>query len=133
MSTKISNDTIWDRTNDLSICSTALLSLCYRGPEQDYVQSLTQKKSVELHSVGRLPNTRDDGRGKTYRSHSKTRYSSTARPCLHWSPFVGCFVYEYNMPKFKFVQSSKLAEHYIKYPYDLTCKKYTNALQPNVF
>jgi hypothetical protein len=37
------------------------------------------------------------------------------------------------MPKFKFAQSSNLTEHYIKSPYDLTHKKYTNALQPNVF
>ena len=33
MSMKNSNDTIWDRTSDLPICSTAPQTLCYRGPQ----------------------------------------------------------------------------------------------------
>ena len=37
MSMKNSNDTIWDRTSDLPICSTAL---CYRGPLHDSSSSL---------------------------------------------------------------------------------------------
>ena len=32
MSMKNSNDTSWDRTSDLPICSTAPQPLCYRGP-----------------------------------------------------------------------------------------------------
>ena len=32
MSIKNSNDTIWNRTSDLPICSTAPYPLCYRGP-----------------------------------------------------------------------------------------------------
>ena len=31
---KNSNDTIWNRTSDLPICSTAPQSLCYRGPHK---------------------------------------------------------------------------------------------------
>ena len=37
MSMKNSNDTIWDRTIDLPICSTAPLPLCRRGPQTDVV------------------------------------------------------------------------------------------------
>jgi len=33
MSMKNSNDTSWDRTSDLPICSTALKPLCHRGPQ----------------------------------------------------------------------------------------------------
>ena len=32
---KNSDDTIWDRTNDLPICSTALYPLCHRGPSSN--------------------------------------------------------------------------------------------------
>jgi len=32
MPMKNSNDTSWDRTSDLPICSTAPEPLCYRGP-----------------------------------------------------------------------------------------------------
>jgi len=35
MSMKNSNDTSWDRTSDLPICSTAPKPLCYRGPLRD--------------------------------------------------------------------------------------------------
>jgi len=37
MSMKNSNDTIWNRTSDLLICSTAPEPLCYRGPPYIYI------------------------------------------------------------------------------------------------
>jgi len=41
MSMKNSNDTNWDRTSNLPICSTAPQPLCYRGP---HIYRLREKK-----------------------------------------------------------------------------------------
>jgi len=40
MSMKNSNDTIWNRTSDLPICSTAPWPLCHRGPPHCFVLSI---------------------------------------------------------------------------------------------
>ena len=40
MSMKNSNDTIWDRTSDLPICSTAPYPLCHHGPWNNVIQKL---------------------------------------------------------------------------------------------
>ena len=61
MSMKNSSDTIWNRTSDLPICSTAPWTLCYRGPHestkhwlccnQRYFQGITYVYNVPVPSV----------------------------------------------------------------------------------
>jgi len=46
---KNSNDTIWNRTGDLPICSTAPYLLCYRGPQ-----------SNQCENINRVPGRRGD-------------------------------------------------------------------------
>ena len=43
MSMKNLNETIWNRTSELSICSTATYSLCYHGPHLQHVQGQITK------------------------------------------------------------------------------------------
>ena len=52
MSTKNSNDTSWDRTSDLPICSTAL---CYRGPH--YVTRILCQRKIPMTPAGIEPAT----------------------------------------------------------------------------
>ena len=51
ISMKNSNDTIWNRTSDLPICSTAPYLLCYRGPFV-YVIALKFFRSAVLWFTG---------------------------------------------------------------------------------
>ena len=47
-----SNDTSWDRTSDLPICSTAPKPLCYRGPLTSQVHGLNiNKTKLEISSL----------------------------------------------------------------------------------
>ena len=52
---KNSNDTIWNRTSDLPICSTAL---CYRGPH--FICTLLFLFGVELGGTYSNPSVSED-------------------------------------------------------------------------
>ena len=47
---KNSNDTNWDRTSDLPICSTAPYPLCYRGPQPKHLWVFLSMKYVRLNT-----------------------------------------------------------------------------------
>jgi hypothetical protein len=59
MSMKNFNDTIWDRTSDLPICSTTRQPLCHRGPKVGTMNTQTwmdiklqQKKNTDVSLCG---------------------------------------------------------------------------------
>lgn len=69
-------------------------------------------------------NTRDDGRGKTFRSYPKhVSLCHCMTFFFHWSPFVGCLIY--NRPEVKFIYSSNHTEHHHgKYAFCFTRTKH---------
>jgi len=71
------------------------------------VKPLTQEAAGDLHTVVRIPEHREERRGKKYRSSQK--HCTTFFPLL---PFVSCFVY--NKLKANFMQSSDHTEHHRK-------------------
>ena len=51
MSLKKSSDTIWDRTSDLLICSTAPKPLCHRGPPDSLITDVIAQSHYFLNQI----------------------------------------------------------------------------------